>query len=130
MGAATEWWMENSFRPRLRPSLPLSPMVTTLRRVEPMSLAKIYAVITGALMLLFALPAGCFMAVAGGMSDELGGGMGAGLGIFIAILYPIMGVVMGFIIGWLYAFIYNLVADRVGGVELEFDEDLGAGVTF
>lgn len=121
--------IENSGRSRLARSHPFVLMVTTLRRIEPMSLAKIYAVITGALMLLFALPAGCLMAVAGSVSNEMGG-MGAGLGLMVALLYPILGVVMGFIMGWLYAFIYNLVADRVGGVELEFDEDFGAGVTF
>lgn len=95
-------------------------MITTVRRIEPVSLAKIYAVITGALMLLFAVPAGCVLAIAGGTVDELGG-IGAGVGIMMMIMYPIMGVVMGFIMGWLYGFIYNLVADRVGGVEIELD---------
>ena len=96
-------------------------MVTTLRRVDPVSLAKVYAVVTGALMLVFALPAGCILAIAGGASDELGG-LGAGIGLFMVVLYPLFGVVFGFIAGWLYAFIYNLVADRIGGVELEFDD--------
>lgn len=95
-------------------------MTTVLRRIEPVSLAKVYAVVTGALMLIFALPAGCMVAVVGGASGEVGG-LGAGLGIVIAVLYPVIGAVMGFVIGWLYGFIYNLVADRVGGVELEFD---------
>ena len=95
-------------------------MVTTVRRIEPVSLAKIYAVITGVIMTLFAVPAGCFLAIAGSSVDELGG-MGAGMGIMMMILYPIMGVVMGFVMGWIYGFVYNLVADRVGGVEIELD---------
>ena len=95
-------------------------MTTTLRRIEPVSLAKVYAIITGALALLFALPMGCLFSIAGSASDELGG-LGAGLGLFMIVLYPLFGVVFGFIAGWLYAFIYNLVADRVGGVEVELD---------
>ena len=95
-------------------------MVTTVRRIEPVSLAKIYAVITGALMLLFAVPAGCVMLMLGSATDELGA-MGAGIGLVMMIFYPILGVVMGFVMGWLYGFIYNLVADRVGGVEIELD---------
>ena len=95
-------------------------MVTTIRRIEPVSLAKIYAVITGALLLLFSVPAGCFLLVLGGTTNEFGA-MGAGIGLAMMVIYPIMGVVMGFIVGWLYGFIYNLVADRVGGVEVELD---------
>ena len=104
-------------------------MVTTLRRIEPMSLAKIYAVITGSIMLLVAVPAGCGLAIAGGAVDELGE-FGAGVGLVFALLYPVVGAVMGFVAGYLYAAIYNIVSDRFGGVELEFDEPLEAGVTF
>ena len=103
-------------------------MTTVLRRVEPVSLAKIYAVITGALMLVFALPAGCVLLVAGGAAGDEFGGFGAGLGLVVMLLYPVFGVVFGFIVGWLYGFIYNLVADRIGGVEIELDEPLGASI--
>ena len=103
-------------------------MLTVVRRIEPTSLAKIYAAVTGALALVFALPAGCVLSIVGGTNDELGG-LGAGLGLFVIVLYPIVGVVMGFVLGWLYAFVYNLVADRVGGVEVELD-DFGAAEIF
>lgn len=96
-------------------------MTTVLRRVDPVSLAKVYAVVTGALLLVFALPAGCAVALFGSASDELGG-IGAGVGLFLIVLYPILGAVFGFIVGWLYAVVYNVVADRVGGVELEFED--------
>ena len=95
-------------------------MITTLRRIEPVSLAKIYAVVTGALMLVFALPAGCAMLVLGGSLSEFGV-FGAGAALAMIVTYPIMGVVFGFIAGWLYGFVYNLVADRIGGVEIELD---------
>ncbi|MEM0964052.1 MAG: hypothetical protein AAGK21_16105, partial [Bacteroidota bacterium] len=89
-------------------------------RVDPTSLAKIYGVVTGSLMLLFALPAGCAIAVFGSLDSELGG-LGAGIGLLLMILYPVVGAVAGFIGGFLYAIVYNLVAERVGGVQLEMD---------
>ena len=95
-------------------------MTTVLRRIDPASLAKVYAVVTGALMLVFALPAGCFLSLAGGLGGEMG--MGAGAGLFLVVLYPIFGVIFGFIAGFLYAWVYNLVADRIGGVEIELDD--------
>lgn len=105
-------------------------MTTTLRRIEPISLAKIYAVVTGALLLAIAVPAGCGVAVFGGaMGDASGVGVGL-IGLMVALLYPVIGAGMGFVAGFLYAAVYNLVADRMGGVELEFDEPLGDGVTF
>lgn len=96
-----------------------------LRRIEPMSLAKIYAVVSAVLMFAFSLPAACVMSMVGTMGSEYGGTgeFGAGLGLFVVILYPLFGLIFGFIGGFLWAWIYNLVADRIGGVELEFDED-------
>lgn len=105
-------------------------MTTTLRRIEPVSLAKIYAVVTGALLLAVAIPAGCGLAVFGSAIGE-SSGMGIGLiGLLVVFLYPIIGAVMGFVAGFLYAAVYNIVADRMGGVELEFDEPLTDGVVF
>ena len=95
-------------------------MTTVLRRIEPVSLAKIYAVVTGALLLVFALPAGCFFLVAGGAGGL--GGAEAGVGLAVVLLYPVFGVVGGFVAGWLYGAVYNLVADRIGGVEIELDD--------
>ena len=103
-------------------------MTTVLRRIEPVSLAKIYAVVTGVLMLVFALPVGCGLAVFGGAVGGEFGGPGVGAGLFLIVLYPVFGVVFGFIAGWLYGFVYNLVADRIGGVEIELDEPLGAAI--
>ena len=95
-----------------------------LRRIDPLSAAKMYAVISAVLMFVFAIPAGCLGAMVGSLGSEYGdtGGLGAGLGFFLLVLYPIMGLIFGFIGGFLMAWVYNLVADRIGGVELEFDQ--------
>ncbi len=90
-----------------------------LRRIEPMSLAKVYAVIYAVIGLLFGLPMACFGAMMGSM---VGNGDG-GIGLASIIVFPLVAAIGGFIGGLLTAFVYNLVADRVGGVELEFDGD-------
>ncbi|WP_412068403.1 hypothetical protein [Rubrivirga sp. IMCC43871] len=95
-------------------------MRTTLRRIDPGSLAKVYAAVYGAIALLFALPIGCAFSVIGS-SGEMGA-LGAGIGLVAIIAYPVAGVIGGFIAGFLTAFVYNLVADRIGGVEIELDD--------
>ncbi len=94
-----------------------------LRRIDPLSAAKVYAVVLAVMMFVFALPAGCMMSMVGSITGEVGAGaFGAGMGFFLLILYPLFGLILGFISGFLMAWIYNLVAERIGGVELEFDE--------
>jgi len=39
--------------------------------------------------------------------------------LFLAILAPVIYGAMGFVIGALTAWIYNLVARRIGGIQLE-----------
>lgn len=100
-----------------------------LRRIEPMSLAKVYAVIYAVIGLLFGLPMACLSAMMGSMvgSSDYGdaGAAFGGFGLASIIVIPLFAAVAGFIGGLVTAFIYNLVADRVGGVELEFEGDFG-----
>lgn len=99
-----------------------------ITRVEPMSVAKIFAVLYAVFALLFALPMGCFGAMMGSaMSDASGapnpfGALG-GFGIASMIMFPLMGAVAGFIGGLIYGFLYNLVAGWVGGIEVEVDSE-------
>lgn len=96
-----------------------------LTRIEPMSLAKIYAVIYAVIGLLIGLPAGCFFTMMGSALNQYGDAPPmAGLGFAVVIIYPIMAAVAGFIGGLIMAFVYNLVADKIGGVELEFDHGM------
>ena len=93
-------------------------MRTVLRRVEPVSLGKIF----GAIYAVIGIIAGLFLALFGGIIATATGGDGAGFGFLSIILFPIFYGIAGFLGGLITGFVYNLVADRVGGVEMEFDD--------
>jgi len=99
----------------------------TINRVGPVSCARIAGVIYAALGLLigglFSLFALLGMAFRGA---ELGRGQnplapltGAVIGIGAVIAFPIFYGVMGFVFAWIGAWLYNLVASRVGGIEID-----------
>jgi hypothetical protein len=56
----------------------------------------------------------------GGGGDEATVGMIFGVGAIIC--FPVMYGAMGFIFGAIGAFIYNLVAQMIGGVEIELGD--------
>ncbi|MDX1438744.1 MAG: hypothetical protein R3284_02470 [Rubricoccaceae bacterium] len=99
-----------------------------LTRIEPMSMAKVYAVLGALYGLLIGLPFACFASMVGSQLSQFGDGGGAagGIGILALIMYPIFGAIGGFIGGLISAFVYNLVAGWVGGIEMEFD-GMGGG---
>lgn len=101
---------------------------TVLRRIEPMSLAKVMALvygfiglIAGAIFALFSLVGagiGAAMSHAGddsGMGALLGGLFGVGAIIFLPLFYA----VFGFIGGLIMAAVFNLVSRWVGGLQIE-----------
>lgn len=45
----------------------------------------------------------------------------AGLGFLLIIIVPILYAVAGFILGAIGAFLYNIIAERIGGVEMDFE---------
>ena len=91
-----------------------------LSRIEPMSFAKIYGAIGAMLGLvigvLYAFFAMAFSSMLGG--ESIGGALALGMVIGFPILYGVLAFVGGLLMAWLY----NVVAARIGGVELEFDE--------
>jgi len=90
----------------------------SLRSVEVMSCAKMMGAIYGCLGLIF-LP---FLLLAGFVSLLSGQREAAlsGVGMMVlAVLAPVFYGAMGFLIGALTAWIYNVVARRVGGIQLE-----------
>ena len=46
-------------------------------------------------------------------------GMLGGFGVLAIVMFPIMGAISGFIGGAISAFLYNLVATRIGGIEMD-----------
>lgn len=91
-----------------------------LRSIGVLSSAKIFAVVqaaigilVGFLFLIFAI-VGAALAPA---QQKLGM---AGM-IVIAILMPVIYGLIGFVAGAIWAFVYNLVAQAIGGLELQLD---------
>lgn len=100
--------------------------IKRLKRIEPLSLAKIQGTVLAVMGLI---PAVMFALIAsvgagGGGMQGPGNQMAAGLvgGLIMAIFVPIVYGVIGFIGGLIMALIYNFCASVMGGIEFEFDE--------
>ena len=97
-----------------------------LKRIGPLSLAKI----SGILYAILGLVAGFFFAamafIGAAIGSNFDGGRGAFPGILIGVVAifaaPILYGLMGFLTGLVTAAIYNLLAGMIGGVEMEFEE--------
>lgn len=98
-----------------------------IERIRPVSLAKvlgaIYAVIgfvAGALFTLLALVG----ATAGASSDPEMAWMAPLFGIAAIVIFPILYGVAAFVMGLVVSGLYNLIAGRVGGVEVTLGEGI------
>lgn len=96
-----------------------------IQRIMPVSLAKvmgaIYAVIgfvAGALFTVLALVG----ATAGASSDPEAAWMAPLFGIAAIVVFPILYGVVAFVMGLVVSALYNLIAARVGGVEITLGE--------
>ena len=91
-----------------------------LRSVDVMSVAKLFMWIHGCLGLLFLpflLLGGVISAVAGGKEGLVGGAVM----VVLSLLMPLFYAGMGFLMGALMAWLYNLLAKKVGAIELRLD---------
>ena len=91
-----------------------------VRRVNPLSLAKVAGVLYAILGLIFGALMSLFSFVASSMMPQQDAGPFAmlfGVGAIIAL--PIVYGVVGFIMSLIMAALYNLVAGMVGGVEVD-----------
>lgn len=92
-----------------------------------MSCAKVY----GLICVFIGLLAGIFVAAAFWVTSSMFGpaagsqmpvrGMSYFFGGGAIISFPIFYGILGFIMGYLSAVIYNLIANMIGGIELEFE---------
>jgi hypothetical protein len=103
-------------------SLPENPQTITrrIKRVAPLQLGKMLAVLYGCLGVLF-LP---IFLIASAVASRLPSQQRVGVlafGLGFAICMPIFYAVMGFVFGALTALIYNLVAKWIGGIEVEVE---------
>ena len=82
-----------------------------IKRIDPMSFAKIFAVIYAAM--------GLILGVLFALFGSLFGRAGAGFGFASIILFPILYGVIGFIATAIMALIYNAAAGSVGGMQID-----------
>jgi len=101
-------------------------MKQRIKRIAPVQLGKMLAVIYALLSLIFVPFILMFGAIASTMHKTPGAppfpamlGLGMGFMIFMPVIYAIM----GFIGGALGALIYNLVAKWLGGIEVEMETE-------
>lgn len=85
-----------------------------IKRIAPVQLGKILAVVYALLSVIF-IP---FMLLSFLFAPE-----GRGLELIVGIIFPVIWIVFGFVGGIVGAFIYNLSAKWVGGIEIEFEPE-------
>src|SRR5205814_10616937 len=99
------------------------PSLATMRRIKriaPLQLGKMLAVLYGILGLIF-IPFFLIMSMVASQlpSEQRVGIMAFGAGF--ALLFPLIYAAIGFIGGIIGALIYNLVAKWIGGIEVEVE---------
>src|SRR6478609_5262026 len=91
-----------------------------IKRISPLQLGKMLAVLYGILGLLFVPFFLIMSAVATQMPPQQRVGMMA-FGAGFALFMPVIQAVMGFVVGALGALTYNVVAKWIGGIEVEVE---------
>ena len=93
----------------------------TIKSVNVLSCAKVSGALHACMGLLF-IP----FVLIGGLASLLSGQGKAALGgiVFLAIgiLAPVFYGVMGFLVGALFSWLYNVMAKRLGGIQIELEE--------
>ncbi len=92
----------------------------TLKRVAPLSVGKVLALLYGALGLIF-VPVFLCMSVLTANMPTAQRGIFALVGTGMSLAMPLFYAAMGFIFGVISAAIYNVAAKWVGGIEVEVE---------
>lgn len=98
-----------------------------LKRIEPLSCAKVYGIICVFIGLIAGLLVAGVTTVArqifgpGPGSDAFQDGLGYMIGPGAILSYPIFYGILGFVSGFLGALLYNWIAKHIGGIEVEFE---------
>jgi hypothetical protein len=92
-----------------------------IKRIAPLSLAKILLALYGIIGLIIGLCVALLGLMGVGFSDagSAGGFIGMALGIGAIIILPLFYGALGFLVGMISAAVYNVAAGLVGGVQIE-----------
>jgi hypothetical protein len=88
--------------------------------VGVLSCAKMLGVLYGCLALLF-IPIFLIGGLAGMASQQTNGAIGGAVMLVCGILAPFLYGAIGFVFGAIGAWIYNLIAKRLGGIEIQLE---------
>jgi len=87
-----------------------------ITRINPKSLAKVF----GALYAIMGFIGGLIFALIG-IVTAASGQMGGLFGLVSLLLLPLLYGMMGLVFGYITALLYNLIAKKIGGVEIELE---------
>lgn len=101
-----------------------------IKRIGIKQTAKVFAIFYFLISLTFILPMALITLLLpiffGSLSGQKSGFSGATLGGVFLLLMPLLYAAIGFVMVAITAFIYNLIAKRIGGVEIELDSEVTA----
>ena len=90
-----------------------------LKKVGVMSVAKIFGVVLAIIGLIEGILFAAFGTMIGSITGATSAAMFGGFGFVAIIIFPIISAISGFIGGAIGAALYNLVASKIGGIEIE-----------
>ena len=88
-----------------------------LKKIGVLSLAKIFGLLYALFGLILGILFSLFSSIGFGVDET-----GSYFGIGSILILPIMYGILGFIGGIITAYFYNLIADRIGGLEIEIEK--------
>lgn len=92
-----------------------------IKSVGVLSVGKVMGLLYAAMGLIFVPFFLLISAIQALSGDARAAGVGMAMAIAMTVLMPILYGVFGFIAGVIMAFLYNLIAGRIGGIEIELN---------
>jgi hypothetical protein len=89
-----------------------------IKRVDVLSVGKVMGLLYAAMGLIF-VPFFLLISAIQALSGKAGAEFGLAMAIVMTIFLPIFYGVLGFIGGVIMAFLYNVIAGRIGGIEID-----------
>ena len=93
-----------------------------LNRVEPISYAKVYGALMALLVFVICLLSVIIILPIASMFGGEAASVGIAASIGLVVVVPIVYGIIFFLVGLLMAVLYNVIAGRIGGIEMEFEE--------
>ncbi len=94
-----------------------------LKRIGPLSLAKMMGAVYGVLGLIIGGVVALLSLIGAGFAqaNDVEGGLGVLIGVGAVVFFPLVYGLMGFLAGAIGAGLYNLFAGVVGGISLDLE---------